>query len=72
MYVCKIVTDVYVIICVFIDVDECKSEDLNECHEKANCSNTFGSYDCVCLPGYTGDGRTCTGILVILAHPHTH
>ncbi|XP_041379141.1 epidermal growth factor-like protein 6 [Gigantopelta aegis] len=29
---------------------------------KANCSNTDGSYICVCHNGYSGDGKTCTAL----------
>ena len=42
------------------DIDEC-AEDLEDCSELANCVNTEGSYQCVCLPGYEGDGRVCNG-----------
>ena len=27
----------------------------------AVCTNTIGSYDCMCKPEYTGDGFNCTG-----------
>jgi len=44
------------------DVDECASEDFallrGDCHRFAQCSNTVGSYACVCLPGFHGDGIT--------------
>ena len=46
-------------ICDFIDVDECKGN--NSCHENANCTNTNGSHVCDCQPGYTGNGKNCTG-----------
>ena len=46
---------------IYIDEDECEFEELNECHEKAICNNTFGSYDCICITGYTGNGTHCTG-----------
>ena len=49
-----------------IDVDECEFEELNECHEKAFCNNTFGSYHCVCNTGYTGNGTNCTGIYTFM------
>ena len=42
------------------DIDECESDDLNNCHENAQCTNTEGSFTCSCNPGYTGDGVTCT------------
>lgn len=46
----------------FPDIDEC-SLGTNECHTNASCSNTFGSYNCQCKNGYTGNGRTCKGKL---------
>ena len=51
-----------IFIYIHVDVDECEFEELNECHEEANCNNTFGSYDCICNAGYTGNGRNCTGM----------
>ncbi|XP_017962242.2 proteoglycan 4 isoform X4 [Drosophila navojoa] len=33
------------------DVDECQSAELNDCHESATCSNSWGSFQCVCAPG---------------------
>ena len=27
----------------------------------AECTNTEGSYTCECKPGFTGDGKECTG-----------
>ena len=31
------------------------------CHAQAQCVNVPGSYKCVCLPGYAGDGKSnCT------------
>ena len=44
-----------------IDINECGSDDLNDCHENATCTNTPGNYNCACDPGYTGDGRVCDG-----------
>jgi len=40
------------------DVDECNETDpalVHECSEHAACMNTFGSYNCICNPGYTDD-----------------
>ena len=45
-----------------LDVDECK-DDNHVCDVNANCTNTYGSYNCSCKEGYTGDGRSCSGIL---------
>jgi len=33
------------------------------CSPLATCHNTPDSYYCTCLPGYTGDGFTCSGTL---------
>ena len=34
---------------------------MDNCDENADCINTEGSFECVCKPGYTGDGLICTG-----------
>ena len=44
-----------------LDINECESDVLNECDRNANCSDTIGSYNCSCSPGYEGDGFNCTG-----------
>ena len=51
-----------VIQCVFFtDVNECTDLE-GACHEKAECSNTEGSFTCSCSIGYTGGGvKTCYG-----------
>lgn len=44
-------------------VDACE-EGTNTCdiQERARCTYTGGSsYSCSCLPGFSGDGRTCQG-----------
>ena len=46
----------------FIDINECKGQ--TNCHWKANCTNTIGSYDCTCKRGMTGDGYQCEGKVV--------
>jgi len=46
--------------CDNVDVDECAVNNRG-CSPSADCINTPGSFDCTCLPGYTGDGVTCTG-----------
>ena len=43
-----------------LDVDECRNS-RNDCHVNADCINTFGSFNCTCKAGSTGDGRTCSG-----------
>ena len=47
------------------DIDEC-SQGLDDCSRFARCVNTEGGYRCVCLPGYQGSGRVCTGIIYIM------
>ena len=51
------------------DIDEC--DGVNDCHDNADCANTDGSYDCTCKVGYSGDGKTCSGMLLCLfIHVH--
>lgn len=38
------------------DVDEC-GLGLHDCHPRAVCTNTDGSFSCQCRKGYVGDGR---------------
>ena len=42
-----------------VDIDEC-APDLGTCDSNALCTNTIGSYDCVCNEGYYGYGEECT------------
>ena len=44
-----------------VDVDEC-STNSHSCHVNAVCSNIRGSYTCKCKAGYSGDGKTCSGM----------
>ena len=50
------------------DFDECSSAEYNDCSNKAQCTNTKGSYNCTCMPGYLDitpatqlPGRLCSG-----------
>ena len=42
------------------DVDECDNGTDN-CDMNANCMNTNGSFICVCISGWSGDGVVCEG-----------
>ncbi len=44
-----------------LNVDECASG-VAKCHGDARCSDTDGSYACVCLDGFTGDGFNCSDV----------
>lgn len=43
------------------DVDECDLGTYN-CDPNAHCINNPGSYECVCLDGFTGNGLNCRDI----------
>lgn len=50
-----------------IDLDECASSELNDCHSSAVCTNNWGGFTCTCNPGLKDphkddlneSGRTC-------------
>ena len=46
--------------CFPSDVDEC-TYGMHTCDDstRADCIDTEGSYECVCKPGYIGNGTTC-------------
>ncbi len=44
------------------DLDECQSNDLNNCHEMATCTNTEGSFECNCNAGWEGSGVQCIDV----------
>jgi hypothetical protein len=45
------------------DIDECnQNSKINECHQYADCLNTYGSYNCSCKDGFEGDGKYCQDI----------
>ena len=45
---------------LLLDINEC-STNAHNCDANAFCSNSEGSYNCTCRPGYSGNGRLCTG-----------
>ena len=46
----------------YSDIDECTTSH-PVCDVNANCTNTQGSYFCTCKTGFSGDGKTCQGIV---------
>ena len=46
----------------YIDIDECTAS-VETCHVNANCTNTIGSFTCVCIAGYEWNGTHCVGEL---------
>lgn len=44
-----------------IDVNEC-TRPVQPCDTQATCTNTIGSYQCSCNPGFYGNGQTCLGM----------
>ena len=50
----------YLFFFFFTDIDECTTE-AHDCSSNGICTNVDGSFQCVCEPGFTGDGKTCSG-----------
>ena len=66
--VCQHYQDVVFQLTCFIhvaDIDECERNEDN-CHVNAQCTNTEGSFNCSCKPGYFGDGVACTSKIIIV------
>ncbi len=62
---CKFVSSISSM-CVYIDVDECE-DGTHQCDANTQCTDTEGSYECVCSNGYvlentsgSGDGSTAS------------
>ena len=47
-----------------VDIDECVTG-ADNCDTNATCTNNPGSLVCSCNHGYTGDGVTCLGIIML-------
>ena len=45
-------------------VDEC-SDDTDNCHADATCTNTDLSFTCACNAGFAGDGTSCQGNYIL-------
>lgn len=42
-------------------MNEC-TRPVQPCDTQATCTNTIGSYQCSCNPGFYGNGQTCLGM----------
>ena len=49
---------------IFADINECFMT-TDDCDDDALCTNTEGSFECTCSPGFTGDGLNCTGTILL-------
>ena len=47
-----------------LDIDEC-IENNHRCVFPELCKNNVGSYTCSSYSGYSGDGRSCTGKVLL-------
>ena len=45
---------------IYADIDECRTE--GSCPVNSNCSNTIGSYSCICDIGFIFNGSDCIDI----------
>ena len=48
------ITGVPTILCQ--NINECHMRE-DDCHEFAHCEDNYGSWECICLNGYRGDGQ---------------
>ena len=57
---------IFIVILSFFmtDINECVLG-VDQCTTNATCSNTEGSYECSCNTGFTGDGTTCSMLLLL-------
>ena len=54
----------YIKLIFFIDINECKGlRSEHGCDVNAYCNDNHGSYECICKPGFYGNGFNCTGKL---------
>ena len=46
---------------LLLDIDECDLG-VDNCSDNATCTDTVGSFNCNCNPGFEGDGVNCTSM----------
>ena len=49
-----------------LDGNECLLQTHN-CSSSASCTDTVGSYNCTCYSGFSGDGKSCNGMLQLVS-----
>lgn len=62
-----IVTEICNVHIALLDVDECVSG-TDDCDDNAACVNEQGSFVCMCMDGYEGDGKICDGNAQLMLH----
>jgi len=50
---------------ILLAPNEC-ADGTDDCDPNAFCDDTFEGYQCTCRPGFTGNGKVCTGKLIML------
>ena len=55
----------YFVIFLLLDIDEC-AVNTHDCDLVATCTNTVGNFTCACNEGYTGNGKSCSGMSDVL------
>ncbi len=58
-------------VCIHVEINEC-AKGLDDCGPLANCVDTLQGFNCVCVPGYSGDGYSCVGRYVHIIHIQLH
>jgi hypothetical protein len=57
---CTIFDTLLIIAIIFIlDIMECQLGGSSPCSDDATCTDTHGSFTCICNSGFTGDGFSC-------------